>query len=367
MFTGIVLSDFHLAASKLEPKHQYDTLKEFFYPHLRDKDVCIISGDFFDTSLLFDHEASIIATTIMTDISILCKNNNIPLRILRGTFSHDRDQLKQFATIASHYSVDYKYFDVISVDKIKDKTFIYFPDTLPYKSISDAVNNGYQLLKETYNAEVPNIVIGHGYFKHRIPNEKLLDVIPHYSIDMFRDCELVLFGHEHIHWNKNNVYSVGSFDRLNHGEEAPKGFMTFSIDRSTDTTFIENKLAIKHITIEAKGESVDEKISNLCKEIENKFLNKVGYLRIRDNTDDRLTLVSLLKDKYPELNITSESNLVKSHDKKLSLDFTIYHYDVPTIETIDHDLLDFVKSNFDASISEKLFNKYIKEIKDATI
>lgn len=364
LFKGVVLSDFHLAASKLNPKHQYDTLEKFFYPYLKDQDVCIISGDFFDTSLLFDHEASLIATSIITDISILCKNNNIPLRILRGTFSHDRNQLKQFATIAEHYSVDYKYFDTISVDKIKDKTFIYFPDTLPYKSIEDAVNVGYNLLKKEFNTDVPNIVIGHGYFKHRLPNEKLLDIIPHYSVDMFKDVEIVLFGHEHIHWNKDNVYSVGSFDRLNHGEESPKGFMLFTINNEVNTTFIENRLAIKHVTIISKGETIDEKLYNISKDIDSKFVNKTGYLRIKDNTDDRLVLTSLLKDKYPDLIITSVSDLTKIQDKKLSLDFTVYHYDVPSEETVEDDLFNFVKNNFKESVSEELFRKYFKEIRN---
>lgn len=365
MFKGIVLSDFHLAASKLEPKHQYETLQEFFYPHIEDKDVLIISGDFFDTSLLFDHEASIVATSIMTELCLLCNKNNTKLRILRGTFSHDRDQLRQFYTISKHYKVNCKYFDKISVDEIDGKTFIYYPDTLPYKSIEEAVNIGYKLLKETYNKDIPNIVIGHGYFKHRIPNPKLIEVIPHYSTDMFKNVELVLFGHEHIHWKKDNVYSVGSFDRLNHGEEAPKGFMTFFINETVDTFFIENKLAIKHVTIEAKGNSIDEKISNIRKSIDEKFLIKNGYLRIRDNTDDRVTLVSLLKDEYPGLNITSVSDLAKIHDKKLSLDFAIYHYDVPTEETVENDLLEFVKNNFEESISEELFRKYLREVKDA--
>lgn len=366
MFKGVVLSDFHLAASKLHHEHQHNTLKLFLYPYLKeDINVFIISGDFFDTSLLFDHDASITATMIMTEICNLCKSNNIKLRLLRGTFSHDREQLKQFATIANHYQIDYKYFDTISVDKIDNFTFIYFPDTLPYKSIDEVVKIGYTLLQDTYQVSIPDIVIGHGYFKHRIPSEKLLDLIPHYTTEMFKDVKLVFFGHEHLHWNKDNVYSIGSFDRLNHGEESPKGFMIFSIDNdSIFTKFIENKLAIQHITIETNGESIDEKLLNLSKSIEVKFnKNYTGYLRIKDNTDDRLVLVSLLKDKYPDLHITSINDISKVSDKKLSLDFTTYHYDIPTLDTLESDLLNFLKDVTNVSIDKNLFNKYLTEVK----
>lgn len=376
MFKAIVLSDYHLGASHLTEYHQKNTIELFLYPELNNTvDMLIISGDFFDTSLLFDSNTAIISTIIISDLCKLCKSNDIALRILRGTYSHDRDQLKQFVEIAKNYKLDVKYFDTISVDSYKDYTFLYLPDTLPYKDGKSILKDAYTLYKATYNNSYPDIVIGHGYFSHRLP-EAIKDHKPPccYDTDDFKNSRIVIFGHEHHHWNVDNVYSCGSFDRLIHGEEEPKGYMIFNIDDdyNVSTRFIENKLAMPHITIHPYGNTIDEKLDYIITQVDKLFPHPPhGYLRIKDNTEDRLTLVSLLKDKYSSLVITSIAKLpkIKSEQKsQLSLGFTIYHSDIPQIDTIGELLWDYlINTRNEVTIPKTSFLQEIEEVKQNVI
>jgi len=373
VINAIVLSDYHLGASHLNELHQKTTLETFLYPELnKDIDVLIISGDFFDTSLLFDSQAAITSTIIISDICKICKQYDIALRILRGTYSHDRDQLKQFLELSKYHDVDLKYFDTISTDKFKDYTFLYLPDTLPYKDGKSILQDAFTLLEDTYHVSYPDIVIGHGYFSHRLPEAIKSHKPPCcYDVEDFTDSSIVVFGHEHHHWNVDNVYSVGSFDRLMHGEEEPKGFLKFQIDddKNLSVRFIENKLAMPHITISPLGNTIDEKLEYIITQVDKLFPHPVyGYLRIKDNTDDRLTLVSLLKDRYPgNLTITSIAKLpkLKSEQKsQLSLGFTIYHSDIPQVDTIGNLLWDYlIHTKESVVIPKKIFLQEVDEVK----
>lgn len=372
MFNGVVLADFHLGHSKVSVKHQHETIRQFLYPALTaDCDVFIVAGDFYDTSLLFDHEAAIRATVIEHDLCSICKHHNIPIRLLRGTYSHDRDQLRQFAEIANYHKLDCKYFDAISVDKLHDLTFLYLPDTLPYKDRDDILTESRKLLKDTYHTTIPDIVIGHGYFDHRIP-EQVRKPACCYPVEAFAQSKLVIFGHEHKHWNVQNVYSSGSFDRLAHGEEDPKGFVRFRISEGqVSVRFVENVCAVPHITIDAVGNTVDEKFCYITDQVEKRFPHPpFGYLRIRDGSEERTILASLLAEKYSNvLTVTSIDAKTKQQTQKkssLSLNFTVYHTDIPQPETIGAQLWDFVQSTRGTvSVTQEAFLTGVKELQRA--
>jgi len=114
-------------------------------------------------------------------------------------------------------------------------------------------------LLEAHQLEKVDIVVHHGYFAHMLPEALLTKGLPHGCLEVDKIKKYVsgcvLNGHVHISSIYENVISIGSFDRMTHGEETPKGFYKITIDENKTYRFefIENKEANKFITYDMRS------------------------------------------------------------------------------------------------------------------
>ena len=96
MVDAIIIGDFHWDA--LDAIKQYaetQWILDFInkLPHL---DLIVIAGDYFDCKILLNSRSSIYAIKWMSELQKICKRKNIKIRIVRGTTSHDNNQLDAF-------------------------------------------------------------------------------------------------------------------------------------------------------------------------------------------------------------------------------------------------------------------------------
>lgn len=250
----IAISDIHVGCPRLNPRQLHERFIKYLYPHItKEIDILFVCGDFFDSLLNMNSLASLESIEIIRELKALCRDNECDLRILRGTFTHDRDQPQHFVNGEDPNDKTVQLFKTVDVE-YNERTglnILYIPDNVPTKDIYEDIRN----LLASHNLEKVDILVHHGYFKHMLP-PNIQE--PHGCLDVeivskfVKGC--VLNGHVHLTSIHKNVISVGSFDRMTHNEEGPKGFYKVHIDQEGvyHFSFIENKEANKFLTFDMR-------------------------------------------------------------------------------------------------------------------
>lgn len=291
----LVLSDIHLGHRKTPAGEMIEHLDVFFHhyqpisPYV-DLDIIFIAGDLFDQLLDFADREVCVISLWLSRLVTFCSIYDIKLRILFGTPSHDWHQSRIVETIVSMTgkTIDYRYVDTLYIEKMEDfdLTILYIPDEWT-PSTDLTFSQVQQLLREEGLIEV-DIAIMHGVFGHQLKgvpghiqkhNEaNYLPIVKYF----------VSIGHIHTFSVYDRIIAQGSFDRISHGEEEPKGAVLIQINRDGESRydFIENKQAKVYKTIEFKSYDMDKCIAKLEKTLAK--LPFDSYVRIKAAKDHPL-------------------------------------------------------------------------------
>lgn len=358
--TYLVLSDIHLGHSINKCENIVNNLRDYFKTNhklFKTLDVIFIAGDIFDKLLITSSKDFILATEWITELILYCKSNNIRLRILEGTPSHDWRQAKLISSIIEKLDIqiDYKYVDTLYIETMNDWgfTILYIPDEYKNKA-SDTWKDVKKLLVSNKLTKV-DVAIMHGQFNYQLPfllesshiEEDYLSIVNYY----------ISIGHIHTPSIYKRIIAQGSFDRLAHGEEEDKGACVISITKDGDMDFkmIYNTKAMKFKTINATDLSIEEITKLLDKE-------KTGNIRLMSNNEEYLTKnIKMLNDSYPNLNIKVERKKVKEKKIKLLDDTMVINSFNITKENIK-ELLDTEMKKH--KLTKEEWNIYEKELKD---
>lgn len=102
----------------------------------------------------------------------------------------------------------------------------------------------------------------HGCFRYQLP----IQSISSHNEDFYESIvnEVIFIGHHHHHTRRGKVFAQGSFDRLCHGEESPKGFGVYTrVAGKGKVEFIENVNAKIYKTLDVRGIDVGEIMPHL--------------------------------------------------------------------------------------------------------
>jgi len=261
------VSDLHIGKAAIDPTHIHNNLKRYLYSKLNSNtDLLFITGDVWDTLLYLNSKAARVGLAIIGELNELALRYDFLLRVVDGTFRHDRKQNTAFT--AGSDTENTKVYDCIAIEHIPkyDIDVLYLPDDLPYENtvltaIREIVTS--TLIDKTW----VNIIAGHGYFEHVLPVG-----IPHVPNNTYTHRELskfvngpILFGHDHRRSQFKNVSYAGSFERLEHGAEDRKGFNCLTYNTTTHKTeveFIENEQSVIFKTIDLTAHEDEEDIDD---------------------------------------------------------------------------------------------------------
>jgi len=337
------IADLHLDHPRVSATHMRISVGEHVHPHIKDSQLLFIAGDVYDRLMKSDAIQTFEAHMCIQELLQCAKASGCKVRILRGTYTHDRNQLGIVDILNEPIGADLRIFSDVKLEYIEDLNLkvCYIPDNLPYTD-SNACIESIQDMMTQLGWSTVDFVIGHGYFEHVLPYG--IPKQPHctFNINQFKDwvTEYVLMGHVHTSSKKKNVIYHGSFERLNHGEEEAKGFLI--LEKKNDKfihTFIRNTSAIPFITIYPSGNNFEE----LLKDLESQILEKFGitpYGHLRIGLSDTL-LRQLLVEKITGIHgtnlIVSGLNTDKLQKKQLTINTPHFEECVqiePTEETI---------------------------------
>lgn len=262
------ISDIHLGHHRNKAVDIIRSLDDNFLgnPDLKNVDIIFMAGDLFDRLLEPTSEDKPIIYLWFIRLCKFCSNNDITLRILEGTPSHDWKQSEILPTIKqiSNLNVDLKYVKTLSIEFIEkfNCNVLYIPDEWrpdPTETLQEVK----ELLKAR-GLETVEFGVFHGNFEYQLPSAA--KGIPRHSSEEYLKLvtELIFIGHIHTYSRFERIVAQGSFDRLSHGEEEAKGFVLADVDignNKRDVFFIENKDARVYKTINCIGKSLEETIT----------------------------------------------------------------------------------------------------------
>lgn len=305
-------SDIHLGANRTTTPEILAGLYDAFDKNqlFENIDVLIIAGDLFDRLLEVNNEHLTSIIVWMSYVIRQCERKDITLLVLAGTKSHDRDQNELWISTARamRSSCKLHYANTLSIEYFKDwdMNVLFVPDNLnPDSSVTWAELE--ELMKAKGLKKV-DFAVMHGQFQHQLPdfisekspathkNSNYLNIVEHY----------IFVGHIHTHSVYDRILAQGSFDRLAHGEEEPKGFLMAEINLRGNVSddwfvFIPNPRAKKYITINCLGLELDQALVKIAQEIE--ILSDGEYARIEaektspifSNMEEVMRLAPLIK------------------------------------------------------------------------
>lgn len=317
----LVFSDVHLFHKKTSTTSIIDNLRREINSRLLTEsiDVVFIAGDLFDTLVHLNDLQLMVLYNWIYSVMDICVQKKIALRVLEGTPSHDWKQSKIFEHLLSiapfKDQLDYAYHQDLTIEYIKKLQMhvLYIPDE--YGITSAYTFQQVQKKLQEHHLEKVDLVVMHGLFDFQVPHLPNLPAMKavHKAADYLSICRHYVFvGHNHIHSHFDRILVEGSFDRLVHGEEAPKGFIIAQLEKDPKQDaffFIENKQAKVYYSIEVETRSIE------------KFKKQL-----------RKTLSTLPKDSHIRFVIKKDHPLYSALDK-VAQDYLDYHFTKKTIDS----------------------------------
>jgi predicted phosphodiesterase len=361
----IVLSDLHIG----HPLNDFDLLLEGFnqsvVPELYNSQAVFITGDYFHTALNLNHIHSQHAFSFLSKLLHLSKQYNFKVRILQGTYSHDRDQLKRFIPLITGWDVDFKYIDTIYYEELSDLKFLYLPDYAVYQDLKNLTESVRQL--SISNNHPVDFIMVHGLFDFYNYKGNL----PCYNLEYLSSlCKYkILAGHIHTHRVFKKYISVGSFTRFRHGEEEDKGFIVVTKDNDIwNIEFKVNPCTIKFMEVLLPYDDPDQIFKEYQQFMQQHFhALDLAYVKVvLHNLDQLNALKTYTWESYPKIIFTYKPIKKMHFQTTFDLNTQIQQaQDLSTLESVTRNVKNYLQNN-NVPITfniESLLNKLDYEVR----
>jgi hypothetical protein len=306
-------SDFHFGVPNISQTEMANAFVRTIFPLLEETDIFFINGDFFDTLVQFDQIGFDPIYDTIVNLFQLCERKKIALRVLQGTWMHDRNQCLRFNTIYKNggfggYTFDFRFVQGIELEEIyigsRELRVMYIQDDLPFKTSDDIV----EVVKaKMVDAGWDHVDYGcmHGFFDQTFPKGISQEGTVVFKEEQFPFVKKVInCGHVHQYGAWDKLISNGSFDRAVFGDEAPKGLIRI-LDYPDHYTaqFIENKSAAVYDTLVFTKEDTTETIvARITHHVAQLVTDRKVSLRfVVDLLEHREAIKAWMKDAFPEI------------------------------------------------------------------
>lgn len=324
-------------------------------------DYIFIPGDLFDRQLtltnqyikdIFDWAFRFLST---------CKRYKIAVRLLLGTPGHDFNQNELIMNINEKFNIqaDIKYYDKLAIEYIEkdDIHLLYVPDEWSIDPM-DTYQQTLDLFKQ-HGIDQVDFCLFHGAFGYQI--DASLNPKAHDETLWNKLVRRVLFaGHVHVQSQYERIFVAGSFDRLCHGEEQPKGYLIYHLEKDREwMEFIENTNATKYVTIDIRQRSLEEIIALLDKAIP-QYPHR-SHIRLHLERSDALQDgLKTIRQRYKFYYFTTKIDEIKNKVKpQLNLVTKQFNAIDLTRESLVRILMERVTGNHDKEKVLSLLNQYL--------
>lgn len=321
-------SDFHFGMRNASQEEMADAFASTIFPLLPETDIFCLNGDFFDRPIDFDSHTFDPIYEVILRIFAYCEKYQITLRVLLGTWDHDKNQCKRFEAFyrQSGSTFNFRYIDQIEVETItvrgRDLRFFHVPDDMPYET-SDEIVAVLRLKLHELGWDYVDYGCMHGFFDFTFPERVAQGTTLVFKNTQFDFVKKVIdVGHVHQHriceGSDDGLYptviSNGSFDRGVFGDEDPKGCIRVTDHGETYTAqFIENTKAAVFDTLLVQPDLDTNGIRDLIDSYMRSLTStrKLSLRFVVDAKEQHEAIRTYMRETYPDVRIERK----KSSDK----------------------------------------------------
>ena len=377
VYVGAILADVHFGAMPAEKL--YEELEKGFLKYLKSLKILnyvVLAGDLFDGRLNLNSAHTKYMFIFLKKLMEICVDKNCKLRILKGTLSHDNDQLNVLK-LFSNFNVDFKIIETVtSEDLFHDMKVLYIPE--------EYIDNG-DYYKEYFNTEY-DMIFGHGMFSEvAFMGKNQTSEITMKKAPIFKSEDIlniskgpVVFGHIHkSQCIKDRIYYVGSYSRWVYGEEDPKGFMMCAYTPETsnyEIEFIENKNAPLYNSLIIDYNSAfyrddqNQQMDYIIRMINNLNVERLRVIfNIPETYENPILLTNLINDvfaKYKNIKVVINNNSKEQRKKremeeKIKLLLSKYDFIFDKSVSPEEKLSKFIKIKYNKDITVDNMRNYL--------
>lgn len=355
------ISDIHIG--KKDDMKLKDEL-EIFFDYLKNTeniDMITISGDLFDRVLTANEYGTTLALEFIQRLIDLYVPE-IDIRIIKGTRSHDFNQLDILKVFKEKAGSHFKIIEKNEVEVFNGYRILYLPEEYPTDYDDFYKENLLGVEDKVYD-----FIIGHGmidfiaFTGYEDDSENRVHGTPtHKANDLIRVTKgPIIFGHIHEKQEyKDKIYYTGSYSRYSFDTPSEKGFMVFDIDDNDPSnfkmTFIENTAAPTYAILDIDKlnlEGVDDHVKYI-KELADKY----DYVKIKTGNKANLDIARVLTEKDSSIKVQSvnkEKETIKVDPK--------YEYILKKELPLNETIRKFITEEYDKDIDIDFISKVISE------
>lgn len=324
------ISDIHLGHHRTVTEHILANLSRDFSPlnpDFTNLDLIVIDGDVFDRQLTLGDPQSFEIKIWVNNFLRNCAQHDIVVRVLEGTPSHDWRQSKIFTSEneLSAINCDVIYVTTLHIEYIPrfDIHILYVPDE--WRPDPDTTWMEVKQLLLEHQLEQVDFALMHGTFEHQLPshirthrhlNDRYSSIVKYF----------IFVGHIHLHSVLGKIIANGSYDRIAHGEEGPKGYVRVHVrlNGNHEILFVENTGALIYRTIDCRKLTLEEALLKISANVNYPVDSN---LQIRANSQEPIiNAIDTVRKKYPGFNwkIKVDSDSVVYADVQSNLKTTTH-------------------------------------------
>lgn len=252
-----VISDIHTGAQPVEIlKNELDLFIDTF----RESSwkVLFFSGDLYHMKMIAHSPHMTMTLRFMAEVFKIAREKDCKIRMIKGTASHDNDQLNLISALEVALDIDIKIFNTVDTEEIFPGVNVLY---IPEEYVDDM-----DVYYAPYYEKTYDFIIGHGlvdkaaFVAHLQESEETRKSAPIFPLKKLHEISHgpIYFGHIHKPMIIDRFRYVGSYSRWSFGESEDKGFMTGVYHPDTkefSDLYIVNKKARKFDTITVSEDS----------------------------------------------------------------------------------------------------------------
>lgn len=342
IFISTYIGDIHFGVTNVDPELEYKILKEQYIDKIRNMNVLhaiFITGDLFDRRVMANSNVVYYTSLFIQDIVQVAIEKQCTILLLKGTDSHDSDQLKLFYHYMEDTRIDFRVIETIRFEWIHGAKILCIPELY---DVPEYVYDNVLKYSGLYDQCVfHGTVEGSVYGNNTIANAKL------FTIDDFKNCCGPIVG-GHIHTGgcfNTHIYYTGSPIRYKFGEEGTKGFLigVHDLDSRYYLMHLEEIKSFRYDTI-----LLDDILNQDPKDViayinDLKVSKNIDHLRVKftdDLSDDFINIINAYYKNKRDIKLQFEydkkSKVMKKNIQELEsmsqydfiLDKTLTEYDI---------------------------------------
>ena len=364
----LFIADIHFGIP--ETDRLSNELYKNFIPFLKNNEVDIIffGGDYFHTKLSLYENNSFKAFKFFSDFMAIAKENNIKVRFIEGTQSHERFQPRMLENLVS--GVDYKFFETIGEEDIDGMKVLYIPEEYPMN-----IDEYYaEYKKKQYDLIISHATWDFINFAKSIDNNRNdMHTAPVFKYNEWKyslEHGVCLSGHihgRHVFKTKfgDKIIYPGSFTAWSFDQISERGFLYGIIDIDKHTfqyKFINNPDSPKYANLDINDlgldlVNIDVDVIKSRIEAERK---KVDYLKVNLDklpNEKKMVIKELFKDNPA---ISTEINTADILTESTNKSYEKYNYLLKDNLTIENAIQRFIKEDLGEVIDTKTIKEIIK-------